>query len=321
MKRIKVSGATAVYHCIARIVGGEIVLGDEEKERFRKLMWQLAEFSEIEIITYCLMGNHVHLLVRAPSSVSLSDAELCRRVVTYYGRREPWVQLLDQEFRRTGVINPQLRKRLLARMGDVSVFMRTLKQRFSRWYNRRNKRFGTLWAERFKSLLVEDHSESLRTVAMYIDLNPVRAGLVDDPKDYRFCGHAEAVVGNKKIRRNTVAMCEGNNWRSARGEYRSVMMVYAADEDRGDRRSISRNQLLRVLEKGGDLDRPEVLRLRLRHLTDGVVLGSREFVEEVFAEFRDRFGCRREQGAKPIRMGRGIGELHTVRDLKKSTVS
>ena len=78
-------------------------------------------------------------------------------------------------------------------MGDVSMFMKEVKQRFSIWYNKSHKRIGTLWTERFKSLLVENSRIALMTVAAYIDLNPVRAGLCPDPKDYRSCGYAEAL--------------------------------------------------------------------------------------------------------------------------------
>lgn len=106
------------------------------------------------------------------------------------------------------------RKILLVRMGDVSEFMRTLKQRFSPWYNKKHERFGTLWAERFKSVLVEDSTEALQTVAMYIDLNPVRAGIVEDPKDYRFCGYAEAVAGKKLARKGILGFHGTKNWRN-----------------------------------------------------------------------------------------------------------
>lgn len=58
--------------------------------------------------------------------------------------------------------------------------------------------FETLWAERFKSVLVEGFGNALETVAAYIDLNPVWAGIVEDPKDYRFCGYAEAVAKEVK---------------------------------------------------------------------------------------------------------------------------
>jgi hypothetical protein len=52
---------------------------------------------------------------------------------------------------------------------------------------------GTLWEGRFKSVLVEGTGQTLSTMAAYIDLNPVRAGIVKDPADYRWSGYAEAV--------------------------------------------------------------------------------------------------------------------------------
>jgi hypothetical protein len=58
-------------------------------------------------------------------------------------------------------------------------------------------RQGTLWEERFKSVLVEGAGPALSVMAAYIDMNPVRAGLVSDPKDYRWCGNAAAVAGVK----------------------------------------------------------------------------------------------------------------------------
>ena len=44
-----------------------------------------------------------------------------------------------------------------ARMGDVSEFMKSVKQRFGIWFNKTHGRYGTLWADRFKSVLVEGH--------------------------------------------------------------------------------------------------------------------------------------------------------------------
>ncbi|MGE3312392.1 MAG: transposase, partial [Limisphaerales bacterium] len=63
-----------------------------------------------------------------------------------------------------------------ARMYDVSAFMKLVKQRFTQWYNRRVGRKGTLWEDRFRSVLVEGAGDALVTMAAYIDLNPVRAG-------------------------------------------------------------------------------------------------------------------------------------------------
>jgi hypothetical protein len=77
--------------------------------------------------------------------------------------------------------------------------MKTFKQRATQSYNTRHGRKGTLWEERFKSILIQGHSgNALATVAAYIDLNPVRARIVSDPKDYRFSGYGEAMAGSKK---------------------------------------------------------------------------------------------------------------------------
>jgi hypothetical protein len=65
--------------------------------------------------------------------------------------------------------------------------MKTLKQKFSIWFNRTHGHVGVLWEARFKSVIVDGEWSSLLKVAAYIDLNAVRAGLADDPKDYRWC--------------------------------------------------------------------------------------------------------------------------------------
>ena len=83
----------------------------------------------------------------------------------------------------------ELRQRLLARMWDVSAFMKLLKQRITQWFNRHSGRTGTLWEQRFKSVLVEGAGDVVATMAAYIDLNPVRARLVADPQDYRWSGY------------------------------------------------------------------------------------------------------------------------------------
>ena len=74
--------------------------------------------------------------------------------------------------------------RLRARMGDLSEFMKTFKQRVTQWYNRELGHEGTLWCGRFKSVLLE-RDEAVRVVANYIHHNPVRARMVDSADNYR----------------------------------------------------------------------------------------------------------------------------------------
>ncbi len=81
-------------------------------------------------------------------------------------------------------------------MWDVSAFMKILKQRFTQWFNKNSKRRGTLWEDRFRSMLVEGGA-ALGMMAAYIDLNSVRAGMVQDSADYRWSSYGVAMGGNK----------------------------------------------------------------------------------------------------------------------------
>ncbi|MFU8849343.1 MAG: transposase, partial [Opitutales bacterium] len=183
-----------------------------------------------------------------------------------------------------------IRGRLLARMGDVSEFMKSLKQRFSIWFNQTHDRYGTLWAERFKSVLVEGAGNALQTMAAYIDLNPVRAGLVEDPKDYRFCGYAEAVAHSAGSGRAGSELAQAGllriwaDWGRDPGEsvfdaalrsHRALIFGKGSAPSGGA--LISRKQALKVLEQqGAVLPKAAVLRCRVRYFTDGAILGSSE---------------------------------------------
>ena len=90
-------------------------------------------------------------------------------------------------------------KKYLYRMWDLSQFMKVLKQRFTQWFNKRHGRRGTLWEDRFKSVLVED-GYTARVMSAYIDLNPLRAGIVNDPARYRWSSYGAAVAGDRLAR-------------------------------------------------------------------------------------------------------------------------
>jgi len=300
MARIKIQDRAAVYHCVSRIVGGQRLLKDIYKEAFRKLMWQQAEFCGIQILTYCVMTNHVHILARIPEPTVIPDPVLIQRAIALYGPRGNLVRLLREGLDRQGKIPDDLRQHLTERMGDVSVFMKELKQRFSKYYNRQTGRFGTLWAERFKSVLVEDQPEALGNVAAYIDLNPVRATLAKDPKDYRWSGYGEAMGGNRKAREGVCLIEHQDTWRKAAAAYRKLLYLIGAVSGHSDKVALDPKAIRKVLAQGGQLTEAQALRVRIRYFTDGVVLGSEAFVNEIFAEFRDRFSNKRKTGARKI---------------------
>ena len=313
--RIKLSGEKSVLHCIGRIVAGEMLLDDVAKETLTKMLGKMAAFCGLEVITYCMMSNHFHVLIRVPAPLQLTDGQLVERLEALYGARGALTLLAREAMSERGKIDADIRGKLLERMGDVSMFMGELKQRFSRWYNRTHERFGTLWAERFKSVVVEDQPGSLEAVAAYIDLNPVRAGLVEDPKDYRFCGYAAAVAGNALARKGLMSFLRQPSWGECAAAYRLRLFVGGGAAHQSGKVILDREKIKEVIAQGGELSLGQVLRLRVRHMSDGVALGSRAFVNEVFARHRDRFGPKRKDGARPIRALAAFG-LTALRNLR-----
>jgi hypothetical protein len=202
-------------------------------------------------------------------------------------------------------------------MGDVSQFMKLVKQRFSVWFNRSHQRYGTLWSERFKSVLVEPQGKALETMATYIDLNCVRAGLASDPKDYRFCGYAEAVAGNATARAGLLSIL-GGSWSEAQATYRHWLFG-TATEARESGAPIDAALFEKVIVEGGRLPLATVLRCRIRYFTDGAVLGSQAFVETHLQAYRAATGRRARTAVRPIPPVADWGlPLATLRALHKN---
>ncbi len=233
----------------------------------------------------------------------------------------------------------EIHARFTYRMHSLSEFMKTLLQRFTRWFNRTHERSGTLWEQRYKSVIVES-GVAARTMAAYIDLNPVRAGMVADPAEYRWSSYGEAVGGGKKgngkkAREGLVRACmggrgagfEAERWKEVSRIYRRTMgMALGRKSGRAELESpqhVTKNEAQMLASTDNetvlpDLGMAKMLRCRVRYFTDGAVIGSKEFVNEAFAGARDRFSERRKDGARRLR-GSGAaakGVLWSLRDLR-----
>ncbi len=283
------------FHCLSRVVDRRFVMGDPEKEVFRKILRQCEIFYGIRVLTYCIMSNHFHVLVEVAEPKALTEDGVLSRVAALYP--EKFVIGLRREldgFRQSGL--PDLAQKRLdsftGRMWNLSNFMKSLKQRFSIFYNRNNNRAGTLWEERFRSIIVEGEESALLTMALYIDLNPIRAGIVSDPADYRFCGYAEAVGGNDFARAglSSLVAWRPENWKAVHSEYRRLL--YATGEETSVRRGFTRETSNAVEGAGGQLPAGASLRHRIRYLSEGVILGSRSFIDSWLAQNQWRFGKR-----------------------------
>ncbi len=353
-----------VYHCISRVVNRDFVLKREEKEKFVQLMRLYEKFCGVKVLTFCVMSNHFHILVEVPAQPvleELSDEWLLEKLALVYSEEtvEEYRKLLEQyaalidphgvnkesseALEKAQEIYTSLREKYFARMWDLGQFMKVLKQRFTQWFNGKHRRKGTLWEQRYKSVIVEG-GEAARVMAAYIDLNPVRAGMVKDPKDYRWCGYAQAVAGVKIARVGLVELMKRVShveagvvlasdlktygWRTIAGRYR-VMLFEQGREVRKHEASVDSGKVMKrgyseaevecEQEAAGQLSVATKLRSRIRHFSEGVVIGSGSYVEDVFENCRPWFGENRKRGRRRLRQCRDCPELlnlHALRELR-----
>ena len=317
------SVAHPVYHCVSRIVDRRFIFGDAEKEFFLKNLRRYERLCGVRVLTHCVMDNHFHILVEVPRrpEVLPDEAQLIGLIGESLGSEV--AQRLTHQLERWREQNnePAIRKELerwYAQMWDLGRFMKMVKQRFSCWYNRSRpeRRVGTLWESRYRSILVEC-GQTLQAMAFYIDLNPVRAGKVRDPKDYRWCGYGAAVAGVAAAREGLARMATLASPALAKGTederewvsgimawYRQALYTKGAELTNADgevvRLGFTEEEIQAVRDAKGHLPLSVYLLQRVRFLSDGAILGSRAFVDDVFRQRRTWFSAKRQDGARRL---------------------
>ena len=366
----------SVYHLVSRSVWREFVFKKEGREYFVELMRKQADFSDLKVLGYCIMSNHVHIMVYVPPrrDDEITDGQFLEQLGHLYSeaqvsdvaerlvsaRSNP-----DEDKRR--VLVEQIRAPYLRRMWNFSEFMRAIKQGYSRWFNKREGKKGTLWQGRFTSIQVQGGWHA-RFIAAYIDLNPLRAGIVDDPHQYRWSGYGAAVGGEQSTRdallctmlhESTMELFEAwqsvgrekmheylaalraeeqaekgpaaqgvfFDWRSQSARYR----CFFAEEGQAGGEGAARKRRLgfdaqkvqKILDDGGKLQVSEMLQCRLRFAVDGLIFGTKEFVEEGFKALKgslpEAYG-NRKQGAKKMSFTRDEHFYAHRRHLKRACV-
>jgi putative transposase len=246
----------------------------------------------LEIVSFVAMGNHFHAVLRAPAELP-SLAEVERRFAVYYGsaRTAPDWQV-DGNY-----------EKYAHRMRDVSALMKDFQQQYTTWHNKSRPllRRGRLWADRFKSVILES-GRAVWECVQYVEMNPVRAGLVADPADYRHSTwgvlaatgrHAFGVALAEHLPadcRDLVAAGRGeeiNNLSPSLSDAEIVGCLRAnlarlAALEAG----LTDEQVSMAVDKAGR--RPAfalTARRRVRHWSDGAIIGSKLFVRTLTAEF------------------------------------
>ena len=301
-------GAAACYHVMSRTCGGDVFFDDEEKEGLRILLWKMCQFFGVELLTYCVMGNHFHALVRVPDKArwlmqfngNAGEERLMEHLRSFYSRDFMAALELELSALRISGGDAAVEERLSEfkrRFCDLGIWMKELKERYSRWYNRKHERSGALWMGRFKSVLVESRRDgqsgfdTLRTMALYIDLNPVRAGIVDSAEQYRWSGYGEAPEGSTRARAAISKVAGCDKWARSGPAYRDWLSAVSQSGEQPTEQ---------VLSEFGRITGDDLLGARVACFTEGGVVGSKAFVEAAFETIKDNYRQTR-RAANPLR--------------------
>jgi REP element-mobilizing transposase RayT len=281
-------------------------LCDIEKDFMIDLIKRYSGLYFVEILGVCIMGNHFHLLVKMLPEYKFSDEEINKRFVKFYGG--------DRVF--TDGLIPSLRTKL----SSLSEFVREIKVGFARYYNRRHHRRGYFWGDRFKSVIVEKGDTLINCLA-YIDLNPLRAGLVDRPEAYRWNSLGYHVqTGNKDNFLSTDFGLKEFNVKSKKERIRWYRRyVYEAgavnQPEKGKAKVIDGKVLEKERNREFELSRSDRFKYRTRYFTDSGIIGSKQFVSTNYQRFKHLFYSKHEKKPKPIKGLEGMYSLKRLSEI------
>jgi len=298
--RIKLTDQPSVYHVCSRTALDGLPFKADDKNIFVKLIQHFSSIYFTEILGFCVMDNHFHILLRMHTKAEYSDEEIEKRHALYYGN--------DCFFNKTQI--PFLRQR----WENLSEFMRDLKSAFTRHYNKKYDRRGTLWGERFKSTLIQDGEPLLNCLA-YIDLNPVRAKIVKKPENYRWnsLNHLMRDV-------NSTTWLSLNTGSS---EYEAISPAEKIEKYRAFLYEVSAlgEEHRERCERGCEKERKRYQRFsrhhrflnRTRYFSDSLIIGSLEFVRTYCRKFKHFFAADHEK--IPVRIP-GLSEIFALRETR-----
>jgi hypothetical protein len=175
------------------------------------------------------------------------------------------------------------------------------------------------WGDRFKSVIV-DKGETLINCLAYIDLNPLRAGIVSRPEDYRWNSLGYHVQTNNRdnFLSTDFGLKEFNVKSKKERITRYRRYVYEAGAENRPEKGKAKVIGDRILEKERnrefELSRSDRFRYRTRYFTDSGVIGSKEFVSKTYMRFKHHFHSKNEKKPKPVK---GLSGVYSLKRLSE----
>ena len=305
-RRMIIKNEPGVYHVISRTALPGLPFKDVDKDKLLAIIRRYSKLFFVEILGFSLMGNHFHIVVRMLPQDRITVDDLIQRLQGHYGKD------VDVPEGRT----PYYKEKF----SSLANFMKEIKQTFSVYYNRKHRRKGTLWGERFKSVIVEN-GETLINCLAYVELNPIRAGIVERPEDYRWNSlgyHAQTGNGEDFLSLDFGVAEFGEKDVAERLRlYRQFVYEAGAVDhpNKPNARKIRKNVLRKARKKNFKPTRMERFIVKTRYFTDSGVIGSKAFVSDAFYQFQDLFQNPGRRRPKPVHGLSGVYSLKKLVDV------
>jgi len=149
-------------------------------------MERLASVFGLDVLTYAILSNHLHIVVRTRPDViaGWSDSDAVLRWLRVFPGRRIDEQLADPTTTDVEALanNAERIQEIRVRLSNPSWFMKALCEPTVRLANRQDGATGHFWEGRFQALAITDEA-GLLACSMYVDLNPIRAAMAATPKE------------------------------------------------------------------------------------------------------------------------------------------
>jgi putative transposase len=270
-RRAKVEQGDATYHIFCKVSGPKedhfpLTQNPVNRDKFIQLLNHFSQAYFCDLITYCVMGNHYHIVVRFNESTPKTRQELESCAEILYPNHDAWRKNWSDEHW----------NKFNHRLHDMSEFMRNIQQAFTRWYNKQNKCSGSFWRDRFKSVILADE-QSVLDCTLYVDLNPVRAGLVIRPEDWEGGAYFMRSIQQDQQLMRLHELMDLPLAENASRSYRE-MLYYRGNVPSKEKDAIIPDHIVEREAKRG-FDQSGRYLKRVSYLSRGYVVGKREAVE------------------------------------------
>ena len=306
--RLKITELEAWYHIHARVAGhkGEYPLA--KPNVMRHLIKTIEHYSGIyfcKVAAFSIPGSHYHLVVKFEEERPVSREVLREKTRLMYPSKAGQEEIdrwSDEQWE-------HYRKRLF----DVSEYMRNIQSAVARWYNYKFNRRGRFWADRFKSVYLQD-AQAVLDCILYVELNPVRAGLVERPEEWQGSSIYFRELGKAAWLAPLTEFVDPRTEDEALVEFRQLLYYRGSVPTKEGQAAISQEILEAEIARGFKVR--GMFRKRLGYFVDGLAVGTEEFIRGRIEKLREEGVYKRRKNPIPQ-----LGGIHlSLREQRGTSI-